>query len=218
MVTRLVRIEQNSVIGVFATCTESVAFIPRSVDESTAAILSEALQVETVAVDICNSPVIGSLVTGNSKGFVVSRNVFDFELAKLKEYGNAARLPSNINATGNVILANDRAALVHPMLSDKAVKVIADTLEVDVHRGTIGGLNTVGMAGVVTNTGVLVHPKVTDDELKMLERIFDLPIGVGSVNFGSPLVGSGVLANSKGYIAGADTTGIELGRIYDVLM
>ncbi|MCK5661158.1 MAG: translation initiation factor IF-6 [Methanosarcinales archaeon] len=218
MVTHLVSIEHNSVIGVFATCTENVALIPNSVEESTAALLREELQVDTVPTEICNGSIIGSLVTGNSKGFVVSWHTFDSEIAKLAEYGNVARLPSNINAAGNVILANDRTALVHQSLSDKAVNVISDTMDVDVHKGTIGGLNTVGMAGFATNNGVLVHPKVTDAEIKMLERIFDLPIGVGSVNFGSPLVGSGILANSKGYVAGKDTTGIELGRIYDVLM
>lgn len=218
MVIHLVNIEHNSVIGVFAACTENVAFVPIGVEESTATLLHKALHVDIVAVEICASPVIGSLITGNSKGFVVSWHTSDSEVDKLAEYGNVARLPSKINAAGNVILANDKTALVHQSLSDKAVEVISDTLDVDVHRGTIGGLNTVGMAGVATNNGVLVHPKVTDAELKMLERIFDLPIGVGSVNFGSPLVGSGIMANSKGYVAGKDTTGIELGRIYDVLM
>ena len=40
---------------------------------------------------------------------------------------------------------------------------------------------------------------------------------VGTVNLGSPLVGSGLLANSYGYLAGDETTGPELGRIEDAL-
>ncbi|OYV09323.1 MAG: translation initiation factor 6 [Methanosaeta sp. NSP1] len=48
-------------------------------------------------------------------------------------------------------------------------------------------------------------------------RVFGLPIDVGTVNMGSPLVGSGLLANSKGYLAGFETSGPELGRIEDAL-
>ncbi|RLI16358.1 translation initiation factor IF-6, partial [Candidatus Bathyarchaeota archaeon] len=36
-------------------------------------------------------------------------------------------------------------------------------------------------------------------------------------NFGVPLIGAGLLANSKGYAAGAETTGYELGRIEEAL-
>ena len=44
-----------------------------------------------------------------------------------------------------------------------------------------------------------------------LEKHFGLPVDVGTVNFGTPLVGSGLLANSHGYVAGVDTTGPEMG-------
>ena len=51
----------------------------------------------------------------------------------------------------------------------------------------------------------------------MLEELFGLPVDVGTVNLGSPLVGSGLLANSFGYLAGEESTGLELGRIEDAL-
>jgi len=37
------------------------------------------------------------------------------------------------------------------------------------------------------------------------------------VNFGIPLIGAALLANSKGFAVGAETTGPELGRIVDAL-
>ncbi len=58
---------------------------------------------------------------------------------------------------------------------------------------------------------------MSDSEIEILEDVFDLPVDIGTVNFGSPLIGSGLLANSAGYLAGADTTGPELGRIEDAL-
>ena len=118
-----------------------------------------------------------------------------------------------------MILANDRAALVHPGLSVKACDAVAETLGVKVEKGTIGGLKTVGMAGVATNNGILVHPRVSEEEIAGVgaEELFELPVDVGTVNLGSPLVGSGVMANSRGYFAGKETTGPELGRIEDAL-
>jgi len=64
-----------------------------------------------------------------------------------------------LNASGNLILANDNAALVHPDLSDKAIGMIEKALGVDVRKGTVGGLKTVGMAGIATNKGVLCTRK-----------------------------------------------------------
>ncbi len=88
---------------------------------------------------------------------------------------------------------------------------------VKVDKGTIGGLKTVGMAGLATNKGLLLHPRVSEDEIAVIEELFGLPVDVGTVNLGSPLVGSAVLANSHGYFAGEDTSGPELGRIVDAL-
>lgn len=128
-----------------------------------------------------------------------------------------AKLPGKINAAGNVILANDSAAIVHPGLSKRACDTISKVLGVEVTKGTIGGLKTVGMAASINNKGILVHPRASDAEIAVLEDIFKLPVDVGTVNFGSPLVGSGILANSNGYLTGTETTGPELGRIEDAL-
>ena len=73
------------------------------------------------------------------------------------------------------------------------------------------------MAGVVTNKGLLVHPRVTSSEREILEKIFELPVSIGTTNFGTQMLGSGVLANSNGYLAGSETRGPELGRIEEAL-
>ncbi len=44
-----------------------------------------------------------------------------------------------------------------------------------------------------------------------------LPVDIGTVSFGSPLVGSAILATTKGLITGTKTSGPELGRIEDAL-
>jgi len=70
---------------------------------------------------------------------------------------------------------------------------------------------------VATNDGVLCHPKATEDELTLLDDHLGVHADVGTVNYGAPLVGSGLLANDHGYVVGEDTTGPELTRIEQTL-
>ncbi len=214
---RKLTIGSSPVLGVFATVTDNVALVPIGTPRMTAEQIEEALRVRVMQTSIAGSFVVGSLACGNCSGFVVSRYAYEEETRSLQELGNVQAIPDVMTAVGNIILANDTAAVVHPNLPDRAVKTIEDALRVDVRRATIAGLKTVGMAGIATNKGVLVHPRVSDAEISILEDVFNLPVDIGTVNFGSPLIGSGLLANSAGYLAGADTTGPELGRIEDAL-
>ncbi len=214
---RRLKIAGSSLLGVFARCTEKIVLVPPEVGPDGAAALEAGLEASAVRATVGGSSVLGSLISANSNGFVVTYHASDDELKNLSEHGRVARLPARINAAGNVILANDSAALVHPGLSAKACGTVADTLGVEVVKGTIGGLKTVGMTAVATNKGLLVHPRASEAEIAVLEDLFKLPVDVGTVNFGSPLVGSGLLANSKGYMAGEESTGPELGRVEDAL-
>jgi translation initiation factor 6 len=126
-------------------------------------------------------------------------------------------ISDKINAAGNDILVNDTGALVHPDIQDRTIKEIEKILRVRVYRGTIGTLKTVGMAAVVTNRGLLCHPKTTDQEKRILEKVFSVDVMIGTVNHGSPVIGSGIVANTKGAIIGNLTTGIEMGRIEEAL-
>lgn len=213
---RTVDIYDTPMIGVFATCTEDVVFIPPNTKPDTCALLENSLNVRVVETLVNGSVVVGALSRGNSNGFLVSHGTDTDELQKLTGV-RVEILPDKLNAVGNIVLANDYAALVHPELSDKAIEAIARTLKVEVYRGTIAGIKNVGMAGVVTNRGLLVHPKVTLSERENLEKIFELPVNLGTTNFGTQMLGSGLLANSKSYLAGSETTGPELGRIEEAL-
>lgn len=213
-------IDGSPVIGVFASCTEDVVVVPSNVTGESVANLEHELGVPSRKIQIGASSVVGSLLAGNSNGFLVTSGASKGEIKALKMINcdlKVRKLPGKINAAGNVILANDTAALIHPQLISRAKEVIEETLRVDVSRGTIAGLKTVGMVARATNNGVLVHPKTSEDELSELDELFNVTVEVGTVNYGSPFVGSSLLANTKGYVAGRDTTGIELGRIEEAL-
>ncbi len=217
---RRITLNGTSVLGVFATCTEDLLVAAPSLSQEARDNFERELTVRSASLLIGSSSVVGSLVAGNSNGFVVASSASRSEIAQLKGSANGLkvrRLPGRINAAGNVILANDNAALINPSLIARAERVIEETLRVDVRRGTVASLKTVGMAACATNNGILAHPKATEGELSVLDDVFRTPVNIGTINYGSPLVGSSLLANTKGYVAGLETTGIELGRIEQAL-
>lgn len=214
---RRLNISGSPVLGVFATCTDELAFVSFDTTDEIASDVGESLGVPIHKVSVGGGSIIGSFLCGNTHGTVVAGLIYEKEIRSLRKYTKAARITQPLNAVGNLIMCNDTAALVHPEFTDKSVNIIKKYLDVDVQRGTIAGLKTLGMAGIATNKGVLVHPKTTQDEIGVIEDLFGVSVDIGTVNFGSPLVGSGLLANSKGYVAGLETTGPEIGRIDDAL-
>jgi len=206
----------DSNIGVFARVFEDIAIIPPEAPEQFRALLADALDVDLVITTVQGSPIIGSLVAGNSKALIVSGLATDREVDLLKEYRPVLLLEHTMNAAGNIILANDQFAAVHPDMPADLAEEVGDALGVTVSRLTLAGIKTVGMAGVATNRGVVVHPRSTNQEIERLEKLAGLTVGTGSINMGSGLVGTGLLGNSRGYIAGTQTSGFELGRVEDI--
>ncbi|WP_440766715.1 translation initiation factor IF-6 [Natronorubrum sp. DTA7] len=209
----------SAYVGVFARATDSCVLVRPDVDDDVIADLTDELEVPAVPTTVGGSSTVGALAMGNENGLLVSSRVLEYERERLEEEVDlpVAELPGNINAAGNVVLANDYGAYVHPDLPRETVQIVNDTLEVPVERGDLAGVRTVGTAAVATNKGVLCHPKATDEELDTLEEVLDVRADVGTVNYGAPLLGSGLLANESGYVVGQDTTGPELGRIEDAL-
>ena len=209
----------SAYVGVFARATDDCLLVRPDVESDLRDGLGEELGVPVVPTTVGGSGTVGSLATGNANGLLVSSRVRDREHDTITEAtGLSVReLPGRINAAGNVVLANDTGAYVHPDLSDEAVDAVEDALDVPVEQGVLAGSRTVGTAAVATNSGVLCHPDATDAELDLLEELLGVPADIGTVNYGAPLVGSGLVANEYGYVVGQDTTGPELGRIESAL-
>ncbi|MDL5362768.1 translation initiation factor IF-6 [Halalkalicoccus sp. NIPERK01] len=209
----------SSSVGVFARATDDAVLVRNDVEDDLREGLEEELAVPAIPTTIGGSSTVGALCVGNSNGLLVSSRITDAEREAIADVVDlpVTELPGRINAAGNVVLANDSGAYVHPDLSREAVRAVNDGLGVPVERGELAGLRTVGTAAVATNDGVLCHPKATDGELDFLEELLDAYADIGTINYGGPLVGSGLVANAFGYVAGQDTTGPELGRIEDAL-
>jgi len=209
----------SAYVGVFARATDDCLLVRPDVDADLREDLSEELSVPPVPTTVGGSGTVGALATGNGNGLLVSSRVRERERDRIADETGLSitELPGRINAAGNVVLANDSGAYVHPDLSAEAVRAVEDGLDVPVEQGVLAGTRTVGTAAVATNAGVLCHPEATDAELDYLEELLDVPADIGTINYGGPLVGSGLVANDHGYVVGQDTSGPELGRIESAL-
>ncbi len=213
---RTITFDGDPNIGVFARVLGDIAIIPPEAPEDFKAAIRAALSVTLVETTVQGSSIIGSLVAGNSRGMVVSGLATEEEIDILSEHREVLLLTESMNAAGNVIMANDSFAAVHPDMPSDLREAIGEFLGVETIALVLGGVKTVGMAGVATNKGVIVHPRATDRQIEQLEKIAQVPVGTGSINMGSGLVGTGLLVSDQGYIAGNATSGFELGRIEDV--
>jgi len=213
---RTITFDGDPNIGVFARVIGDIAIIPPESPQEFRDAVQQALNVEIIPTLIQGSSIIGSLLCGNSRGIIVSGLATDDEIARFSEYREVMRLSETMNAAGNVIMVNDTFAAVHPDMPVDIAAEIGEFLKVEIIHLTLGGVRTVGMAGVATNKGVIVHPRATAHEIARLEEVAKVPVGTGTINMGSGLIGTGLLVNERGYIAGSATSGFELGRIEDV--
>lgn len=197
-------------LGVFLRVGERAAIVPPSLSSAVGREIGRVLGVPLVRTTLCDSEIVGALVAGNSHGFVVGEGIDTREMHALDAIAPVAIVRHRQNAMGNNVLVNDHGALVHPEFSPEALDILRDALGVPVERGTLAGLGTVGMAGVATNKGVVAHPKATDRELAKVEELLRVPAARSTANFGVPVVGACLVANSRGIVVGRPTTPVEI--------
>ena len=109
------RLQATRTSGFFPGCWGISPISPAGI---TGGVTRQALT-QALEVELCgnNDPgkcaIIGSLVTGNSRGMVVAGLATEEEIAMLDKYRKVLLLNESMNAAGNVIMANDTFAAVH---------------------------------------------------------------------------------------------------------
>ncbi len=217
MAVRKVDLSGNPYVGVRCAASEGLVLMPSEATDAEARAVAEALGAEVLRLTVGGTNLIGTMVAINSRGAVVGDIANDHELDALREHREVVVLEGRLNCAGNLVLANDEHALLHPRISKEMGERVARALGVETERGDIAGMGVVGSVASATNKGVLVHPKATKEELEVLRSFFGLPVEIGTLNYGSPMIGACCVANSRGAIAGTPSTGIELGRLEETL-
>ena len=208
----------NPNVGVFTLATDDLAIVPYNLLDEKAEIIKETLEVDVVKSSISGSSLIGSLAVANSNGMVVSPHVLDREIRQFEELGiNVATVPGQYTALGNIIAANDKGAIVSPFLSNEAISIIEETLDVNVESTSMVGSDIIGSLIQVTNKGFLISSKAVKSEIKFAQEVFGVEGDIGTVGRGIALVGACSIANSNGAIVAKDSTGPEMARVEEAL-
>jgi len=200
-------------VGLFAVPTEKICLVPPQLKPRQRKLIGAVLDVVVVPTTIAGTILLSPMAVGNSNGIILSNMVLDEEIKAIKKRigdMNLSVIDGRYTAIGNLVLANDKAALVSSILPRSAVKKIRDVLGVEVVRGKIANRSYVGSLAVVTNSGGIAFAEISEEEEKKLSELFKVEIVPGTVNDGISFVRSGIIANSKGAIIGSMTTGPEL--------
>ncbi len=75
----------------------------------------------------------------------------------------------------------------------------------------------IGSMCIATNKGFLLNMHAKKEDFEFVKEHLKVDGDIGTVNFGSPFVKSGIIANSKGVLVGDQTTGPEISRIDEAL-
>jgi len=212
---RKASIHGSPFVGVYASCNNDLVVLPQSFDGEK--VFADTLKVEVFKTTLGGSPLIGSLMVMNSKGAIITNFADEEDVEFLFPRMNVLFIEDKINAVGNDILANDKAAMVHVDFDRETVKLIEEVLDVEVVKGTIGGIKTVGSAAVVTNKGMIVHPNVDDHEIEFLKDLFGVPVYITTANYGSLYLGASLVANDFGAVVGDRSSNVEIDRIENAL-
>jgi translation initiation factor 6 len=203
-------IEGSPYLGVYLKVSDKAAILPPTIHRTLAREVERLFEVPSVRTNVADSEIVGALIAWNSFGAVVGDEIDPHERAAIETAVPVAVVRSRQNAMGNNVLVNDSGAVVHPELSDVAIRKIEETLRVPVRRGTVAGLGTVGMAAAATNRGVVVHPKTTDSEAALIGETLGVAVHRSTGNFGIPIVGACLVANSRALLVGKPTTPVEI--------
>jgi len=200
-------------IGLYAISTNEYLVVPREFKNK------DFFPQNAVETRIAGTRLVGLFTAGNSNCLLLPDSVKDREKKKLEEAGIPVQvIENNENALGNLILANDKGAIISEKLEDQK-DVIEEALDVPVETGGIAGITNPGSCGIANKNGVLIHRDASEEEAEHFRDALKVEkVDIGTVNMGSPYIGSGIVSNDEHFLVGEDTTGPEIGRIDMILM
>lgn len=199
-------------IGVYCFCNEELAVVPPGLTKRKLKQFEDTLEVNVCSTSVGGSTLVGALVAGNSKTLLVPHTIREYELQRIEKFSKVIVVESNWTALGNVVLANDFGAVLHPD-APQALTECRDGLGVPAVYSKIAGLPFVGALAVATNKGALLSPNASKDEQTLIQAALKVGFELSTTNSGVPFVKSGILANSKGAIVGPLTRGAELMQV-----
>merc|ERR1711935_597057 len=119
-----IHFENSEEIGCYMKLTNTYCLVGAGFSDSHYETIHSALagQMPVIPITIDGMHVFGRMCAGNSKGLIVPESITEEEMAvlesKLPRGVCVAKVDERFNALGNVIVANDIVALIHPDLDE----------------------------------------------------------------------------------------------------
>lgn len=213
---------RSSEIGAYALLTNKYCLLGKCKSRNFYSNFQAILNVPLAETTINSISTVGNLACGNSNGLLLPDTTNDQEMLHIRnllpENIKISKINERLNALGNVILCNDKYALVHPEVNEENIEIIADTLQVEVIRHFIGKEPLVGTFGAMNGQGLLVHPMCSKEEIEELSHLLSVQVVAGTINKGSTVIGGGAVVNDWALFIGTNTTSTELSVAERVFM
>jgi translation initiation factor 6 len=211
----------GSNIGVFMALSNKVFLYPHKANPKLVDfVIQSTPNVIPIEVFLHGASVLGVYTAMNSHGMIIPSLVTDEELAIIKnavpQDFRITQIDSEDNTFGNLILCNDKGAIVSPLLLD-AKEIIQETLQVPVSVFHFAKSKLPGSCGLVNNFGGVIHPLSTEEEADQIASALKVEIDVSTINCGNPFLHGGAIVNDKMGLFGRSTTGPEISRICEML-
>ena len=204
-------------IGLYARASDKIVLLGRTM-ERWKGELEKYLGAPCKLVTISETDFVGLFSVFNSNGIILPKIVKEKELKEIVNwFDNVLVLKGKYTAVGNLISTNDKGGIVSRLITKKEKKLVEDTLGVELIYGKVVGTDIVGSVGLATNKGCLLHRDTTEEEAELISSVLKVDVDIGTVNFGSPFVSSGIIANSFGAVIGDKSSGPEIDRIIRTL-
>ena len=212
-------------VGVYLTVNNAYGLYPSILLEPVVEIIKSVFKEPFYPFSINNSNLVGVYTASNKYGIIVPHIIREDELNQLKKYSEKLNndyqigvLRSIDNAFGNLIVCNDKGAIISSFLKDYKEQ-IEDTLKVETVVYEFVNNYLPGSISLTNNKGCLVHPLATDEEIEIISEILKVEeVDVSTVNRGMPYLSSGAIVNDQSGIFGFECTGPEMMRLTNVLV
>jgi len=211
----------SSIIGVYLVANNSFVLYPTTILKPLLKKFKTVFDKPYFPLTINNSNLLGVLSASNKYGIILPHIIkddeFDMLKGNLRDSIQIGILDSIDNAFGNLILCNDKGAIISTFLKDYRKK-IEDILNVETIIYEFADSYLPGSISIANSYGCLVHPLADDDEIDYISSVLKVEeTDVSTINRGMPYLGSGAVVNDNSGIFGALSTGPELQRLSSIL-
>ena len=211
-------------VGVYMAVNNVFGLLPSTILSPTEEKIKDVFTQPMFELAINNSNLLGVYTASNKNGIIVPHIIRDDELESLEANIKNLDISYEIgilksldNAFGNLILCNDKGAIISSFLKEHKNK-IEDILGVETMVYEFANNYLPGSIAIANNHGCVVHPLSSDSEIEIIGDLLKISeIDVSTVNRGIPYISSGALVNDKGGIFGLNCTGPEMQRMTLVL-